>query len=74
METINLSLVAMDDMVEEMKKRFDTLVIITRRQTDKDTDDIRYHFKDKVGILGLMRIADEGIKNSYRDAETGTFD
>lgn len=57
---IDLTLVAMDDMVEEMKKRFDTLVIITRKQLDKDNDDVCYHFKDKLGCLGLMRVADEG--------------
>ena len=74
MDKIDLSLVPMDDMVEEIKKRFDTLIILTRKQINEDNDDIHYHFKDKIGGLGLMRIADEGIKNDYREKETGTFD
>ena len=69
----NLDLVSMDEMVEEIKKRFDTLVILTRRQVDKDNDDIHYNFKDKLGCLGLMKIAEKQIVDGYAKKETGTF-
>ena len=70
---IDLSLVSMDDMVEEIKKRFDTIVILTRRQVDENTDDIHSHFKDKIGCIGLMRIGDENLRISYQEKDIGTF-
>lgn len=69
----DLALISMDDLVTEIKKRYDTVVILVRKQITEDKDDIRYHFKDKLGVLGLMRVADEGIKNSFRADETDTF-
>jgi len=71
---MDLTLVSMDEMVDEIKKRFDTLCILTRRQVDKDNDDLCYHFKDKVGCLGLMDIAKNNIAMDYRRKETGTFE
>lgn len=74
MVEIDLSLVAMDDMVKEIKKRFDTLAVLTCRQVDKENDDLRYHFKDKIGCLGLMEIAKKQICAGYERNETGSFD
>jgi hypothetical protein len=66
---IDLSLIPMDDMVEEMKKRFDTIVILTRRQLDKDNDDMFHHFKDKIGCLGLMKIAENHLVSGYKSED-----
>ena len=73
---MDLSLVSMDDIIAELDKRFDTVVLLTNKIVDikKSTDDINYHFKDKLGCLGLIRIADEGIKNSYRGQMTDKFE
>jgi hypothetical protein len=67
----DLSLVPMDDMVDEITKRFDTVVILTRKQLEKNKDDINYHFRDKVGCIGLMTIAIKQISDDYLRDETG---
>jgi len=64
---MDLSLIPMDEIIAELDKRFDTVCLLTNTILCKKTADINYHFKDKIGCLGLMRIADEGLKNDYRD-------
>jgi hypothetical protein len=64
---VDLSLVSMDEILAELDKRFDTVCLMTNKMMSAEVDDIHYHFKDKIGCLGLIRIADEGIKNDYRE-------
>ncbi len=75
---MDLSLVLMDDILKELDKRFDTVLVLTNKfigknQQGDDVDDLHWHYKDKIGCLGLMRIADEGIKNSYNANVTDGF-
>jgi hypothetical protein len=69
----DLSLVSMDDMVAEIKSRFDIVVIITCKHRDRESDLVNYNFQDKIGCLGLVRIADKYLKEQYTDKNTGTF-
>lgn len=62
----DLTLVSMEEMTEEIEKRFDTVVLLTRRQITDDDDNIVCHFKDKTGSLGLMKIAESGILNNFK--------
>ncbi len=63
----DLSLVPMDEITAELDKRFDTVCLITDKVMREDMSDIHYHFKDKIGCLGLMRIADKAIKEDFED-------
>ncbi len=75
---MDLSLVSIDEIFTEINKRFDIVLVLTQKYLGKNAkgeaiENINYHVKNKVGCLGLMRIADEGLKNSYKTAQTDGF-
>lgn len=66
---MDLSLVPLNEMLDEVRRRFDTVVFLGRRDIDGDNDEIIHSFKDKIGCLGLMRIADQKLKEGYADCK-----
>ncbi len=62
---MDLSLVPIEEIFAELDKRFDTVCVLTGRQITNDVDDLGWHYKNKIGCLGLMRLADSGILDSY---------
>lgn len=62
---VDLSLVSVEEIMKELWKRYDTLVFMGRRNLGNENDEIDYKFKDQVGCLGLLRIADTKLKEGY---------
>lgn len=71
--TTDLSLVSMDEIIIELDKRFDTVCLLTKKILNKDVEDLNYHYQDKIGCLGMIKLAEEGIKNDYEPRDKKGF-
>lgn len=70
---MDLSLVSMDDLIAEIDKRADTVVILTHKDTSAgDVHD--WHLKgNRITCLGLCDLTAESIRRGYEADETGGF-
>jgi len=64
---MDLSLVSIDELKEEIWKRYDSVVLIAKKNTSSRFEEIFYHFKDRMTCVGLMTIAIHNISESYKD-------
>lgn len=69
----DLSLVSMDEITAELNKRFDTVCLLTKKILNKDIVELNYHYQDKIGCLGMIKLAEEGIKNDYEPKDNKGF-
>lgn len=70
----DLSLVPMQDIIAEIDRRFDTVCLLVNRNVSEDENSSNYHFKDKIGCLGLIQLADGTLKDSYKKITTDGFE
>ena len=70
----DLSLVPTNDLIAELDKRFDALVVLSSRRVTKEDDITDYHINGcKPECIGLITIAQKGLINDYCSEETEGF-
>ena len=62
----DLSLVSIDDMLDEIGKRCDSYVVAYNQNRDKENNDAVVQFKEGLAALGLCELAKRDIMEHQR--------
>ncbi len=63
----DLSLVLLDEIIEELKKRYDGFVLVSRKMIDDNTEEFAFNFSGgKTLAVGLCECAKEKIRTSVK--------
>ena len=65
---MDLSLVLLEDILNELKKRYETYIFCYSNTLDKDTEETAHHFHGgKTACIGLAEQLKHGLLNNYED-------
>ncbi len=66
----DLSLILLEDILNELKKRYEAYIFSYKNSLDKDTEETAHHFHGgKTSCIGLVEQFKHGLLNDYDDSD-----